>query len=256
MTELILCELNETTDPEVESYSPFCLKVRRALTHSGLQWTSRRRARPALHRDVNPLGQVPVLLVDGEPVADSTRILRRIEALVDGDLSAPERAAAILYEELADTGLNGFVVAARWADEEGWANAREAFFGEAPWIVRTVIAPRLRAGVLGKLEARDVWRGGAEACWARLDALLDALDLGAPEQGGWVSEGLSAADYALFGQLQSFRCGLTPSRRAQVEARPRLTSYLDRIDRLTQSAGRNATKPSPSSSAAARRSAG
>jgi len=57
--------------------------------------------------------------VDGEPVHDSTRILERIDALTGAfsrGIDAKTRAEAWLWEEFADTTLNGFLVAARWAD--------------------------------------------------------------------------------------------------------------------------------------------
>src|SRR4051812_19056252 len=108
--ELVLCELGETGIAGVESFSPFCLKAHRALKAAGLPYTRRHGSRPAAFRNYNRAEQVPVLLVDGEPVADSTEILRRIVALRPGALAAePE---AWLWEELADTALYGFVVAA------------------------------------------------------------------------------------------------------------------------------------------------
>jgi glutathione S-transferase len=62
-----------------------------------------------------------VLLVDGEAIADSTRILRRIEAISGAftrGLEERARAEAWLWEDFADTALNGFLVAARWAHDE------------------------------------------------------------------------------------------------------------------------------------------
>ena len=48
-----------------------------------------------------------MLLVDGEPVSDSTRILRRIESIagpIGGETDARSRAEAWLWEELAELG--------------------------------------------------------------------------------------------------------------------------------------------------------
>ena len=118
---LVLCELTDPAVDGLESYSPFCLKVHRALRAAGLSYERRHEANPGAFRALNPTGQVPVLLVDGEPVFDSTRILARIETLAIVPLSRSSdvaaRAEAWLWEELADTSLNGFLVAARWADD-------------------------------------------------------------------------------------------------------------------------------------------
>lgn len=232
MIELTLCELTETDEAGLESWSPFCLKVRRALALHGLPFTSRRAPDPGAWRALNPTGQVPVLLVGAEPVADSTRILARLEALGAGTLvpeGAVAEAEAWLWEELADAALNGFVMAARWADEENWPRVREAFFAGVPAPARQQVSGQMREAVVGVLVARDVWRAGPHACWVRFEGLLDRLEARAPEEGFWCGPSPSVADVALYGQLQSLRSALTPWQRAQVERRPRLLAWLERV---------------------------
>jgi glutathione S-transferase len=237
--DLHLFELADPGDPGgVESYSPFCLKVNRALQMRGLSYQRHHLDRPDAH-GLTETGQVPVLVIgdprfpDREVIADSTAILRRIGELT-GRRFEPEgrraRAEAWLYEELADTALNGFLVAARWADDRNWPAVREAYFGKAPWPVRTLVAPRLRAWTVKALNARDIWRAGPDACWARFERLIDQLEGRAPELGFWVSNEITAADLGLFGQLACLRTDLTPWQRSVVEARPTLCRYLDRVD--------------------------
>ena len=231
---LTLCEFPETGLPGVETLSPFVLKVRRALKVAGLSYESWRVAHPAELKKVNPVGQAPVLLVDGVPVADSTRILAKIEELVPGRLSRDAdprvRAEALLWEELADVSLSGFLVASRWADDDNWPRTRAIIFGAAPWFVRALIAPRVRARVVGSLVARDVWRAGPERCWERFRVVLDQLETRAPDSGYWVGRALSVADLAIFSMLHSLRNEITPRQRDEVAKRKKLSSYLDRID--------------------------
>ncbi|HKP57173.1 MAG TPA: hypothetical protein VJV78_10645 [Polyangiales bacterium] len=76
-----------------------------------------------------------MLLVDGEAVADSTRILQRIDAIsgaFSAQLDEQARAEAWLWEDFADTALNGFLVAARWAHDETWPRIRDAYLGPRP----------------------------------------------------------------------------------------------------------------------------
>ncbi len=235
---LVLCELGRPSLPELESYSPFCVKVHRALKAGGLAYTSRRATTPDGHRDVNPLRQVPVLLIDGRPVADSTQILAALAdlqptpawAAVDPAL----HAESLLWEELADTSLNGFLVAARWADDRNWPNLLAAYFGAAPWPVRHLVAPAIRRRVLASLVARDIWRAGPDACWRRFKILLDALDRRAPTTGFWLGTTLGLADLSLFAQLHSLCTPLTPWQQSQVHARPRLHDWLTRVDLATR----------------------
>src|SRR5437588_5702519 len=84
---LVLCELADPGIDGVESYSPFCLKVHRALRAAGLRYQRRHGDRPDAFAHLNPTRQVPVLLVDGEPVSDSTRIVQRIEKITGGALT-------------------------------------------------------------------------------------------------------------------------------------------------------------------------
>ena len=235
---LVLCEIGRPSLANLESYSPFCLKVHRALKAAGLAYSSRHGGRPEAHHDVNPTGQVPVLLIDGRAVADSTRILAALAELRPtpawAAVDADTHAEGLLWEELADTSLNGFVVAARWADDRNWPAVRESFFGDAPWPVRRVVAPTLRRSRVRDLVARDVWRAGPDACWRRFELLLDALERRAPRAGFWLGEALGVGDLGLFAQLHSLRTPLTPWQHAQVQARPTLRAYLDRVDLATR----------------------
>ncbi len=141
LPQLTLLELQESPRPDLESYSPFCVKIHRALKLAGLPYARRGASRPDAHRRHNPTGQVPVLLI-GQPggeeaVADSTRILRRLVQLSPERLPAPTEAW--LWEELGDTALNGFLVAARWADDRNWPGVSQAYFSSMPGPVRAVV---------------------------------------------------------------------------------------------------------------------
>lgn len=246
---LVLCELTDPGLPGLETYSPFCLKVHRGLRAAGLRYERRHAWRPDAFRNFNSAGQVPVLLVDGQPIADSTRILRPIDELT-GALSvsqSPEqRAEAWLWEEFADVVLSAHLVSARWVDERNWSHTREALFSSAPWFVRTVVVPQIRKGILRGLVARDITRQGWDACWDRYLTLLDELELRAPERGFWVSDTLSVADLGLFGQLHSLRTPLTRPQAGELSQRMRLSAYLERVNAATQSqptTARSAARP-------------
>ena len=239
--KIVLCEMGETGIDDVQSYSPFCLKVHRALGAIGLEYSSRRGA-PRDFADLNPLQQLPVLIVDGdEVIADSTRILARIEQIA-ADLGGPSllpsdaraRAEAWLWEDYADRALNGYLVAARWADDRNWPLVREAYFSGAPWFVRAMIVPQLRRKVLAALVARDVLRAGEAALWDDFRRVLDALEARAPLDGFWVgTDAPTVADIAMFGQIHGLRTPLTAAQRREVSLRPALSDWLDRVDGAT-----------------------
>ncbi len=234
LPHLTLCELGDPGIEGLESHSPFCLKVHRALRLAGLTYERRFGARPDSFKDLNATGQVPVLLVGSEPVSDSTDILRRIEQLVPGSM-VPEGAGpeVWLWEDFADSVLNGYLVAARWADERNWPVVKDVYFAAMPKVVRAIVPGRLRKGMIARLVARDVWRAGPEKCWRRFESTLDDLDARAPVTGYWLGAKASAADVAIFAQLHGLRNELTAWQRDQIGRRVRLSSYLDRVHALT-----------------------
>lgn len=239
---LTLCELTETGLPSHESYSPFCLKVHRALRLADLPYTRRHGAHPGVFSALYAPATVPVLLVrddargEERAIGDSTRIVAHLATLghpLDGGGDVRTRAEVLLWEELADTSLNGFLVAARWADARNWPATKQAYFAAMPAILRAFIPDRQRKSVLAALRARDVLRQGEAACWERFEEMLDLLEARAPQSGWWIGERATVADVAIFAQLHSLRTPLTRWQAARLAERPTLTRYLDRVDAAT-----------------------
>jgi glutathione S-transferase len=239
--KIVLCEMPETGIDDVQSFSPFCLKVHRALGAVGLEYTSRRGI-PRDFTDLNPLSQLPILIVgDEEVIVDSTKILARNEeigrALGRPSLlpeGARARAEAWLWEDYADRALNGYLVAARWGDDRNWPLVREAYFHGAPWFVRSLVVPQLRKKVIANLVARDFLRAGHEALWSDFRRVLDALEARAPLEGFWVGgDRPTVADIAIFGQLHGLRTPLTAAQARELSLRPALTDWLDRVGDAT-----------------------
>lgn len=90
-------------------------RVRIALAWKGLAWESRPvhllqgEQHADAHRALNPMQQVPVLLVDGEPVAQSVAILELLEELVPAPALMPEgaldRARVRQMVEIVNSGI-------------------------------------------------------------------------------------------------------------------------------------------------------
>lgn len=235
---LVLCELPAANLPRLESHSSECLKAHRALQLCGFPYERLHGARPDAFKHLNPAGQVPVLLIEGKPLADSTSIVSRIDALADGVLTAGlsnrERAEAYLWEEMADTVLTGFVEAARWLDEDNWPRVRAAFFGHLPFVLRVVLPFLVRRRVRKALYARDFIRPNLAACWQRFEETLDRLELRAPARGFWLGDRPSRADVAIFAPLWALRTELTPHQARSLAARRNLSRWLLRVDAACQ----------------------
>lgn len=174
-------------------------------------------------------------------IKDSTTIVAAVAQLSErlgGPSFAPKdaraRAEAWLWEDWADRAMNGYLVAARWADARNWPLVREAYFKGAPWFVKTLIAPKVRRKVVAALHARDFLRSGEEALWDDFRRVLDLLEARAPLEGFWVTpDAPTVADISLFGQLQAFRTPLTEAQSRELVLRPALSDWLDRVDAAT-----------------------
>ena len=72
---LHLFELVDASASGIQSYSPFCLKVNRALIARGLPYERHHLSRPNAH-DLTPMRQVPVLVI-GDPKSAEREVLGR-----------------------------------------------------------------------------------------------------------------------------------------------------------------------------------
>jgi glutathione S-transferase len=220
-----------------ESFSPYVLEVDRALKLAKLPY-ERKQVGMMKIKALNPLGQLPVLAVGDEKIGDSTAILRRIEQLSPGSLTAGLDARTVaeawLWEEFADTALYPHVLTTRWADDRGWPVPRDKFFGGMPKLVGTIVGNMVRRGIVKSLVKRDFLRGGIERAYERIYRVLDDLDARAPAEGFWVGPHVTVADLGLFGHLHSMRLPLVSFQAAEMKKRARLSAYLDRVDAATR----------------------
>ena len=120
LDEVLLYDLND---------SPFCLKARICLQLKGVAFrrVTLTVGRMRELRRLNPLGKVPVLVESGVAIADSSRIVRHLEAHHPEPALIPigpeARAFAGLLEEWADEVLYPMVGAFKWLDPENRAAA-------------------------------------------------------------------------------------------------------------------------------------
>ena len=235
---LVLCDFPaDTGSPRWCSFSPFVLLIERALRLSKLPFQLEKISMMRL-RSLNPVGQLPVLLIGEQKVADSTRILHRIdEQLAPGSLTrgldASGTAEAWLWEEFADTALYPHALTARWADDRGWPLPRRAFFGGMPPVIRDVVANMVRRKTLASLVGRDFTRAGLPAAEERMARVLDHLDARAPDRGFWLGEHVTVADLGIFSQLHQLRMPEIPFRVEELARRKRLNGWLDRVEAAT-----------------------
>lgn len=233
--ELVLCEFGPDSFG-LESISPFCLKAHRALKYHQLEYKRLHGMKPGEHKKYDPIGKVPVLLIDGEPVPDSTYILRALESISNKSLLPSDRtlrAEAWILEEYADQTLGPFVMAARWFDDRNWGIFSEEAFRDMPRVLRKILPNRIRKGFMKKNSHFECVSRGMENCWAEFQRHLEYLDELAPEKNYWLGEAITVADIGLFAMLHSLRTKMSEWQMHEISKHNKLSAWLDRVNRVT-----------------------
>ena len=223
----------------VDSGSPFCTKVHRALSFKGLDYTPRDVKGPGELKRLNPARlKVPVLEYDGEVILDSSAILAFLEQrhptppLLSDD--ALTLAHIRLVEDWADESLYWFAVYHRWAIEANFKNLANLIFDALPPLVRWFVPGVVHRSVLRQLHGQGLGRLEVARVNEQLDAHLTMLDAFLAAHPFAAGDTLTAADLAVFGPLQAMRSPITPEAQEVVNGHPPVVDWLRRVDDATR----------------------
>lgn len=239
---VVLHDFAATGIAGLDSWSPFAMKLHRALVLAGVSYATE-RSLPA--SDLGVVAPVDRAWIDvgGRPVAD-VALVACLETLVPANDFRDDRMARLRrWAAFADRTLYGFVMAARWLDGKNWPLYREALFGRAPWIVRALLVPWLRRRVLHGLADDLGFEALASAedtpIWEVFRGVLDELEAAAPRSGFWGGEARpTMADLAIFAQLEQLRTYVTAWQAREIAKRPALVDWLERVDDATRATPR------------------
>lgn len=219
--------------------SPFVEKVVRALKLKGFRISLVEPKSPADFKRWNPqTGKMPVLEIDGERVYDSTFILRRLDELCpqpplfeeDPVIAARQR----FLEDWSDESLYWYIMGLRWCDQNAKATATQIV---AALPVPPLVRPLLRLVIPRQIKRQAIAQGMArlpletllEELGRRLDELLVLLE----NKPFFFADRPSAADLAIFGQLNTLQSGPTPQGERLVAERGNLLAWARRVDAVT-----------------------
>lgn len=138
--------------------SPFCMKMETYLRMAALPFE--------LVNSGNvmkaPKHKLPYIDDGGTVVADTTLIIEYLKGRygdpLDAALSPAERAVATAFQRLIEENLYWAVVQTRWAEPEGWAKTREAFFGTMAAPLRWFVPALARRGLLAEMRGHGMGR--------------------------------------------------------------------------------------------------
>jgi len=159
--------------------SPFCMKVETWLRLAGLPYEADNRGLVMKA----PKGKLPFVEVDGERIADSDFIIRRLTERcgvhLDDHLSAEQRAISLAFTRLLEEHLYWVVLHTRWFEPAGWALTRQVFFGGMPLPLRLVVPTLARRGLRRQIHGHGMGRHAPDEMMALgchdIDAVADYL---------------------------------------------------------------------------------
>lgn len=181
----------------MRNVSPFCFKVEMLLTQLGIPFEMVEEPDPRQA----PKGKLPYVKIDGEVIADSDLITRKLDALtqgrVFGDLTPEQRGIGLGLTRLAEEHLYWILVASRWLDDAWWPNVVDGFFHIAPSFIRPFIAGRARKGMRQTYDLQGLGRHtqSEQEQFARDD--LAALENAVGEHGFLFGDTPSYFDFAI-----------------------------------------------------------
>ncbi|MBF6570438.1 MAG: glutathione S-transferase family protein [Candidatus Binataceae bacterium] len=214
--------------PGLESASPFCIKVHWALRYKQLSFEvitpDDRDSVVAL----NPRAKLPVLGYGDTTVADSSDIIRFIEArhpephLLPSDPAL--RARALIFEDWGDESIYWHLVYERWQVPEQFEQYANVLFPGVPEQMKN----QFREGIIQYLHGQGFGRMTLEQHREKMCELLDALDaiLVTPFLCG---NELSIGDIGVAAEVAGLNQTLTPIAGAEVRKRKQVMRWLDRV---------------------------
>ena len=238
MAEIILYQY--AGDTGVESASPFCVKVHRALALKGLTYEPKVVGNPSEMKRLNPgVLKVPVLGWDEELVQDSTRIMHFLDEKVPEPRLFPAEpqahARTRLFEDWADEALYWFPVYLRWQVDSNYGPFAERAFGSMPIPLRWLLPKYIRRQVMSQLWGQGTGRLPIERVLSMFEDHLQMLEnlLGNGNFLGGAHP--DAADIAIFGPLRAMAVEVMPESAKVVHRFPTIVNWLDRVDNATTS---------------------
>lgn len=212
-----------------------------ALRMKGLEYEVINVNAPHEIKRYNARGRVPVLLADGEKIADSSDILSWLdERYPDPPLDlcdARERATVKILEDWADEVPYFYGMYFRFIDPENFACMKREVFAKMPAPLRWLVPGIALRVVKKRANGQGVGTKGLEVVYREARECLDALEGRLGEQGFLVGDRLTRADLAVAAVLdQWFHPLLTPTMAPELERRPALAAYLDRVHAIAPSA--------------------
>lgn len=211
--------------------SPFCMKVETYLRMIGESF----EIRTVLDPRKAPRGKLPFVEDGTHTICDSELIVRHLvrtrgDPLGDERLSPADAALGHAVRRLCEEALYFPTLYSRWVDPPGWEALRAEVFSTLPPILRSIIPPLARRGVVRQLHEQGTGRHERAEIYAMGVADLQALADLLGDRKYFVDDRPTAVDATVY----SFLAGhvfspLENPLRDKARDSPNLVAYCERM---------------------------
>ena len=220
--------------------SPFCDKVRRVLHAKGVEYrveevTILDTLKGRLKK-LSPAAKLPVLDIEGERIADSTDIVRFLEARFPEPRLIPtdprDQALVHFFEDWADEALYFYEMHLRFTlphNAERWVPEAAKHDGG---VIRRIAKLALPKAMARTTAAQGIGRKPVEAIKRDLDRHLHMLNQWLAGRDWLVGDTLTIADIAVFAQLDCVAG--TSEGQDLMRGYEGVRTWMDRVDDATK----------------------
>ena len=216
----------------LDSASPYCLKTLYALRYKKIPHTT--KVVGAKFPSWAKRGTLPIAQIDERTVEDSSHILRALDALNPSTPPLyPEdkaiRGDTVMLESWADEWLVLYALHYRWAVDTNFKPFFTELMKGIPSVVRTLVAPSVRGGVVKMLKARGFGHDTEEQRRAHFAESLSALEARLASRPFLTCDHPTAADFSVYGVLSIIEAARFPETANVFDSYPDLKAWLSRM---------------------------
>lgn len=215
---------------EIIDPSALVLKVDAYMRMAGINFESENNPN---NLKVAPKGKLPFIDDDGKIIADSQFIIEYLKQHyndLDAHLSSEQKAQAYLITKSLDENLYFIGVYSRWVCDDTWPHIKEAFFGNLPPVIKTLVPLLLRKNMKRTLIGQGLTKHSHEEILHIAKQSLQALSDLIADKKYFFGEKASSLDASAYGILANFiETNISNSFNSLAREFPNLVNYCARV---------------------------
>ncbi|SFD66379.1 glutathione S-transferase family protein [Pseudoalteromonas denitrificans] len=212
--------------------SPFAIKLQAYCKLAKIEYKNHYR----VDSHKMPKGKLPVAIIEGEIVADSSIIIKQLEQTyqLDASLTEKQHAQGYLLQQLCDEQLYWALVYSRWLDDDFWPVSKQEFFGKLPVILKLFVPKLMRKKAINNCLGQGMARHKKSEVYAMANKSIDVLASLLGDSDYFLHNQMTSYDCAIYGILTNFlNGGLETPIKKHLITHSNLVEYIERCNKTS-----------------------